>query len=63
MKLKCEATGIVVDAPEHAAENLKKAGFVPVGEKKATKVKKKKAEEPEPEPEETPEGGPEQEGE
>lgn len=59
MKLKCEATGVVVDAPEHAVETLKKAGFLPVKEKKTTK---KKAEET---PEEAPEEAPEeqQEGE
>lgn len=43
MKLKCEATGVVVDAPEYAVETLKKAGFLPVKEKKAAKKKAEEA--------------------
>lgn len=43
MKLKCEATGVVVDAPEHAVENLLKGGFTVVKEKKAAKKKAEEA--------------------
>lgn len=39
MKLKCEATGVVIDAPEYAVDNLTKAGFTPVKEKKSNKKK------------------------
>ena len=46
MKLKCEATGVIVDASERAVETLLKGGFTVVKEKKAPK---KKAEEVAPE--------------
>lgn len=47
MKLKCEVTGVVVDAHEKAVEGLLKAGFTEIKEKKAARKPKAAEEAPE----------------